>query len=76
MNTLYLILLIYVCIAFIIALLYTYLFNKYFMPSEVIEANRLQKLGSLTMLFISVLCIAPYGLYEMIKTYRNGGFKK
>lgn len=76
MNLISSIILGYVLFALSVALTYTYLYHVHFMPSTVHRAKRMEKLRVYGMLFGSVFLAAPYCLYEMIKTKRNGGFSK
>jgi len=66
----------YLIIALYIALAYVYLFHVYFMPSKVKNGSKLEKIRVYGLLFISIFAIAPYGLYEIIKEFKNGGFTK
>ena len=66
----------YLIIALYIAVAYVFLYHVYFMPITVKRAPKLEKLKVYGVLFVSIFVIAPYGLYEIIKEYKNGGFKK
>ena len=67
---------IYLIFASCVTLLYVYLFHVYKMPDTVKNARTSEKLRVYAMLIGSIFLIAPYGLYEIIKEYKNGGFKK
>lgn len=70
------IMLYYLLFSALIGLLYVYLYNKYFMPDIVKKATFKQKLKTYALLYSTVTIIAPYSLYEILKTNKKGGFKK
>lgn len=67
---------VYALFALLVAITYTYLYHKHFMPAKVKKAGIKEIIRAYGMLFLGTFAGAPYALYEIIKTYKNGGFKK
>jgi len=76
MNDMTFYILLYIAVSSLIAYGYVYLYNKHFMPSVVKTAPKFKQMGVYATLFITMVVLAPYALYAMIKTKNNGGFNK
>jgi len=75
MSTLIFWIIMYLIFAVAVAMEYVFLFHVYYMPQVVKKATRNEKIKVYGSLFLSIFVIAPYGLYEMLRTYKKGGFK-
>lgn len=66
----------YLVFALLVGALYVYLYHVYYMPQTVKNATRGEKARVYIMLYVSMFALAPYALFEIIKTKLNGGFNK